>query len=805
MTSELKTHFKDFSPTKVAIRYDTNSRNSGIADVEVPDDAMGKRAIEQLNGSQLGEYTIVVMSADDFAKGMDSVTSQDPLPETQKRFPYAFVKRPKPIKKSPDALHDALQKDRFDIAFDITWTTLTATALNPCVEEGEPESCPPDSTPGEYAGYNKRWLMTEDGRLTISPFTVKSAIANGFANLLGGCYRVISKVEGHPDPSKIKEGNYYYTGKYKRYRVARDKSKPAIVKSIEDDVIEKNGKQKKIKKVVLKPVKEYLFKKDPPSGVTLKKGTSYYGRLDAGNRNRNINVLYTVREAKGKQNNGEIKIIYHGPYRFGMNLELESGHLNKQYKHRFYEDESATSQSSNSPLAAQLSKSSSISSNDITAEIDALNFKNSSDLKEKVYMGYFKHSQFGYDPRPKSDEGRIWYEELSSLETNEDAWVYYQPFTRNGNTVVESIGMNFQFKALFCHEDAVPEGYEACHELGHLCPRCRLFGMTGETELKSPEPSVKSLKGRFKSAALVSDIQLKKESDHMTIPFQLGNTEKNEKVKIAILKGQKAPDSPVKPIAKQLLLPLLAAPKPNKRDVPGYFNKKSGEIKGAKTTLHANSSCTPLKIDTNQNNGTIVAQERYNSLENAQKYINDQIDSLNNQRNDIEKGYAHRLRNYAHVCDSGISFQGVVGVDNADRDEIAALTLLLDTSLGDHAYKVGLNKAMGMGAVSSAINAIWIRKPETYQWERHALRSAKTDEKDDKTIHEKIKKLLKDEMGVGRELDIVTDVSRMIQKQSQLKDNEVPEYPLPGLGHWKGDPAKVIDADSFRKTAEKKH
>ena len=507
LTSELKAHFKDYSPTKVAIRYDANSRNSGIADIEIPDDAMGKKAIDQLNGSKIGEFTIGVMSADDFAKGMHTAPSQVPLPQTaphlhppKKRFPYAFVKRPKPTKKAPDALHDALQKDRFDIAFDITWTTLTATALNPSIDEGAPESSPPESSQGEYAGYNKRWLMTEDGRLTISPFTVKSAIANGVANLLGGCYRVISKVEGHPDPSKIKEGNYYYTGKYKRYRVARDMSKPAIVKSIEDDVIEKNGKQKKIKKVVLKPVKEFLLENDPPNCLTPISKQAYYGK---SRRIRHKNILYSLREINGTApNDNEIEIICYGQYKFGMNAELVFGSLDKYYSYRFYKF---------------------LPDSPITAEIDSINFEKSGILETKVYMGNYKNS----------NSGKIWYDNLTSLKKGD--WIYYQHFKNNK---VESIGQNFQFKALFCHEDTVPEGYEACHELGHLCPRCRLFGMTGETELKSPEPAVKSLKGRFKSAALVSDIQLKEESDHMTIPFQEGNTEKNKEVEIAIWQDQ---------------------------------------------------------------------------------------------------------------------------------------------------------------------------------------------------------------------------------------------------------------------------
>ncbi|MBF0538436.1 MAG: hypothetical protein HQL03_09325 [Nitrospirae bacterium] len=149
----------------------------------------------------------------------------------KKVSPYSFVKRPKYNKSKPAECHDRLSSGRYDVAFDITWTTLTPTAVNPCVNDGVDECCPmpEDSQTREFAGYNKRWLML-DNCLAISPFTVKSAIANGFANLLGGCYRVVKKKVAHKE--KLGEGQYPYTGAYKRYRVAMGKAKSGIIKAI---------------------------------------------------------------------------------------------------------------------------------------------------------------------------------------------------------------------------------------------------------------------------------------------------------------------------------------------------------------------------------------------------------------------------------------------------------------------------------------------------------------------------------------------------------------------------------------------
>ncbi|MCF8090316.1 MAG: hypothetical protein K9L23_19915, partial [Desulfotignum sp.] len=114
-------------------------------------------------------------------------------------FPYGFHERKTP-RTDTTAWHHCLKEGHFDIGFEIFWNNCTPAALNPCTEPGVPANMPdlPENRKKNYfGGYGKRWLMSEN-RLVISPFTVKSAIAGGFANLMGGCYRVITKEEGHP-------------------------------------------------------------------------------------------------------------------------------------------------------------------------------------------------------------------------------------------------------------------------------------------------------------------------------------------------------------------------------------------------------------------------------------------------------------------------------------------------------------------------------------------------------------------------------------------------------------------------------
>ena len=73
-------------------------------------------------------------------------------------------------------------------------------SLHQVPKQAEGENRSEEDMPG---GYRNRWLRIGN-RLAVSPFTVKSSIANGFANLVGGCYRVIDehKVQSHGDMEK---------------------------------------------------------------------------------------------------------------------------------------------------------------------------------------------------------------------------------------------------------------------------------------------------------------------------------------------------------------------------------------------------------------------------------------------------------------------------------------------------------------------------------------------------------------------------------------------------------------------------
>lgn len=740
----------------------------------------------------------------------------------QLNFPYRFIKRQEPEKKAPDALHDQLKEDRFDIAFDITWTTVTATALNPCKDESVPACCPASSgsKENEYGGYNNRWLMTPDNRLVISPFTVKSAIANGFANLMGSCYRVIEKVESHPQNPT--ENNYYYNGKYKRYRVRMNRSKPGIVRGIE--TIEDPVSNKKVRRIDIEPVEERLYKQNG----TFTPGRSYYARRGRGN---NLNA---VRKLDGQPENGEITVIYQGPYRFGMDLELGLGDLGCKNHHRFYSvpnhpqesrppiSKPSVSKPADSPFAAlvdfqfkdahdasQSDKSPDSSSksenrverdtlkpkNDdwIMALVDEINFSSPDELKKKVYMGSFKPLKDD-DPRDES-VGEIWFEDLSQLK--EGDWIYYHPYpttdeVKNAEKRVENIGKNFQFKALFCHEDTLPENAQTCTDVDHLCPRCRLFGMTGKQFVEvedhrisfSGKNQVTSLKGRFKSAALTSGIVLDEDVLTDQIPFIDGNNDHLTSIAIhqwkkAVGENEDQPPIGQKPVARQLLLPIQAAPKPNKRDENGYFDENTGDIKGAKVYMHE--------------------MHRFRTLSDGLDYIRSEIDN-NRTLKDQDFEYAHRLRRYAQVCDAGIDFTGVVGVENANLDEVAALTLLLETDLGDHAYKLGLGKALGMGTVASHINTVWIRKSADYTWKRFPIRQPEKTfcpnddhRKDGKSENNKpdnattqLQKILKAHLDMDDRMEQLAAVTRTMRQQLQVKegDSKGLSYPEP-KNYWK--------------------
>jgi len=459
--------------------------------------------------------------------------------------PYNFINR-KNIKSPLSAFHNKLNDNNYDIAFEITWTTLTPVAANPC---NDTRVAPSFSLTGNkkdegYGGYDKRWL-TVGNRLAISPFTVKSAIANGFANLLGGCYRVNDREEGHG--GGYEEGQYPYSGAYKRYRVSMDnKSKPGLLLSCEKRT---DGKYD----IKVQPVIEYYLDTSG-TGFKLIPGKTYHAdSLEI--RHKNIIVPKSLREA-GKTSSGssrEVSLVYYGPYRFGMDLTLGPGELRKGHYHRFY----------------RIDKDKPIKTGTLSSE----HFEPPEQLKKKVYLGNFKI--LSNDDFRNNKQGGIWYENLNTLiesvNKGETPWIYYEEFDNH----ITNIGKNFLFKALFLHEDAVPAEQRECKDhTKDMCPRCAMFGMTDDTEDRG---NAIGFKGRFKAATLISNRELEERERKVVYNFSGTQVPLKEWV-----------DKETKEtIATQEFLPIMGPPKPSKRDIDGYFNSSSGKIKGAKYYLHA--------------------------------------------------------------------------------------------------------------------------------------------------------------------------------------------------------------------------
>lgn len=654
---KLKNLFEPYSPFSVRIIKDMKTgKSKGFGFVEIKDESKAKKAILELQGKILEGRNISIKVADERRKdGFKNQSSSKKVnSDTNSEVsPYDFCKRVTE-RQEPVQYHNELNQG-YDIAFEIIWKTLTPIAANPCVDYSEQKSCPPYNEK-EYSGYNRRWLMI-DNCLAISPFTVKSAIANGFANLLGGCYRVMNenKVVGH---GEITEGQYPYNGCYKRYRAAQDRSKAGIIKSIDSE----SGN------IVIQPVNEYFYKpKNPPIGIDkFKKGQRYYVKASykPGKTRGLKNYIYddNIRNASGKKQSNETEVIYFGLYSYGINSQFgyrkitDSEHPVKYY-HRFYKPENAILK---------------------TGVIDKINFSTLGKLKEKVYMGKYKNKK----------NGEPWYEDLTVLKPGD--WIYYEEF----DCEVTNISKCFGFKALFQHEDAVPDENKQCRDMKNLCPRCRMFGMTDESKSENRE-SV-GCKGRFKSSALLNTIELTEETISSSVPFLQNKKPVDLPVKMKVWKH----DS--NKICQQFLLPIQLSPKPNKRDVNGYFDKDTGQIKGAKFYRHGLSQ--PKNLDDLKQN--IICQT-------------DDKKDLNPETGKFE--YSHELRNYAQVCESGIKFTGTIGAENCTLEEIAAFLILLDSKFTKsefnikHGFKIGYGKALGLGSIESSINKIWIRLKDHYE------------------------------------------------------------------------------------------
>ncbi len=171
-------------------------------------------------------------------------------------------------------------------------------------------------------------------------------------------------------------------------------------------------------------------------------------------------------------------------------------------------------------------------------------------------------------------------------------------------------------------------------------------------------------------------------------------------------------------------------------------------------------------------------------MKGAKVYLTDKnsakdLNTLKNRIKTIDKKskkYAHKQRNFAVACDKGLTFTGVVGIKNADKDEIAALLCLLEKQLGNHRFKVGLGKSLGMGLMDSSISAVWIRDNTTYQWEHHRI--TPPGEKKTETGNDALTQLM-ERLGIQRKVQALGKISAMIQQSLALADNERIVDPLP--------------------------
>jgi hypothetical protein len=587
-------------------------------------------------------------------------------------FPYYFIKRHcYTTKRKADAFHDKLNKGHLDIAFEITWTALTPLALNPCDDNSREPTMPPINE-DQYKGFNHTWLYI-NRRPVISGFTVKSAIANAYANLVGGCYRVNDRVEGH---TTYQKGVYIYPGAYKRYRVARESSKPGIILEIKET---DEGKY-----VRIQPVKEYYM--DSKTDIELQKD-KYYDVKIIEKRGHKPPIIEIAKPPKDT-----IKVQYYGPYSYGKDLKVG------KHKYRFYKKDGK-------PVEGIVKKE---------------NFYDIEELKKIVSIG-------GAD---SNDNPVEWYQNLNDIK--EGDFVYYELF--NGR--VQHIGKNFLFKALFFHPDTIPENSKTCNTLESLCPRCQLFGFV----FKEENQESTGFKGRFKASNLVAEVEVVPEKTDSHVPVIRNNHTHNQKVSCFRLINKNGEE-----IGRQFLLPIQGPPKPNKRDIDGYYDKNTGELKGAKTYLHTDLKGEKLE-------------------EHIKKLIKD---------DDKKDGpYSHGLRSWAEVLYEGITFKGTVGAENCSIDEVANLVFILSTDYSGNAFKLGLGKAFGLGSVGSRITAIWVRKPDDYKWIRYPVTNIEDIFKalpETKSLLENLKK------------------SNEILSRLNLKTEEFRElrYPEKGYEYWK--------------------
>jgi hypothetical protein len=665
---QLRQLFQSYGPSRVkAIKNHDTRQCRGFGYVTIGDEEKAKQAIRKLHGMTIGGRQLQVSEArprGDNAGGQANNQLPNPAPQPRQQggraaapppagsnytSPYTFTARPVPEKAAPERLHDRPAEGCFDIAFEVEWKALTPVAANPC-SEGQ-ATCPLNNEK-EYQGYDKRWLIV-DGRLAISPFTVKSAIANGVAALLGSCYRVEQKKVPH----KAEPATFQCDGAWRRYRVGMDHSKPGLLDKIDYDTGQ----------VSVIPVTEFFYDQDSaPKAITLKRCATYYvTSKKVGKKN-----IIDENSLSDSPFAGATEVFYYGEYRFGMDLSFGPGEFGKHHYHRFYRIDSEI------PL---------------TGKINPLNLKPRKAQEKEVYMGVFRQYPGTQTPgTPRYDHrvnmiGNSWHQHLEqgNPEFKPGKWVYYQAFQDgSGKQRIAAIGLNFQFKTAFhLHDDAVPEAQHTCTNRNLLCPRCALFGMIEEAKGRKGDDGG-GLRGRFKSAALLGPKIVSAEPvtacvDGQQVYFRRWGVDGKE-------------------VAGQFLLPIQGQAKANKRDiqvkdsqyqdiVSGYFDYQTGKIRGAKDYLHG-----------------------------ALEY--EDIPAEFTRRTSAAK-YTHSMRNYAMICKDGITFSGTLGVENCSVDEAAALLLLLEHNLAQHGFKIGLAKSMGLGSMTSTVKTVWLRKAAGEQWQ----------------------------------------------------------------------------------------
>ncbi len=754
---DLEKLFASYGATGAKIITDYNTgRSKGFGFVEIPDDKLGAKAIAAKNNTIVdnSQRRIVVKEAEERGQRSRQPRTQQRITQPSNQsisgrkenpaFPYRFTPRDAGKSFGPEAkgeveqlpFHHKLYPDRYDVAFEVEWVTKTPVAANPCSDLAETNKCfpVPEGKKDEYTGYDKRWLRV-DGKLAISPFTVKSAIANGFANLLGGCIRVPTKEQPHADQGK---GKYPYTGGYKRYRVGMGgQSKPGIIRSVK-----KSSDFWEFETEVVD--REFYYRQHPlpkPANSPVYAVVNPRGRkpgeiLDYDPKKKNLS------RPVGEQFIPPGPIKYHGPYSWGMRpypggTPSVFGDI-KHWRHRFYTSNPA---------------------NTIKGEIPAWQFRDKSELEKLMFMG---RDQRREPPDPNHDPNHRWFQEIKDLKVGD--WVYFEKF----NGQIGAIGKSFLFKTPFFHADTLPDAQRVCKDMRKLCPRCAMFGMTDDTG-RNEKPAA-GYRGRFKAGALVCQ-EILNPVDGLTenVPVI---TDQISRVDRAPIKAWGNGKDEIK--CRQFLLPIQGQPQPNKRDEDAYFNKNTGCIKGVKTYRHSLKGIADL----NKMNVFIEKTDRKRTLADQQPalFVPHQDQRERNRLAALK--YDHSLRSWVEVCDQGMTFKGTLGAENCSEDEIAAMALLLEADVAGHGFKIGTGKALGLGSVESHIKKIWIRKPESYdKW-------VTIDVVDPQSLPTALQAHLPK---VKAELDRLQKVSDFERRINQLDKNSLPlAYPPPGISsYWR--------------------